>query len=128
MSERSGKKSNVEIRACAPSPIASESTLRFHSCRFTKSQKRASLMLSDVSQSFFAALASPKPQASFSTPKPSPLSIAPSSSSTSLLDDEPEASHDGLGAILIPNVVSTSPVPSPAHPSAKFDDDDDWNW
>lgn len=97
---------------------------------FTKSQKRASLLLSDVSQSIFAALASPKPQSGFSIPnRPSPLSTVPSSSSASLLDDEPEPDGaQGLGAVLVPSVVSSSPLPSPARPVNDQDDDDDWNW
>jgi hypothetical protein len=102
-----------------------------HISRFTKSQKRASLLISDVSQSFFAALSSPTPSAGPSPMlKPSPLSTGPSlSPSPSLLDDEPEQ-MDGqtltLGAPLIPSVVSSSPSPTP---SQKVDDEEEeWNW
>lgn len=107
-------------------------------CRFTKSQKRASILLSDVSQSLFAALSSP------STPSPpthpsrltasSPLSIStnanpflatispmsaspsPVPSGGSLLEDD-EFGEQGiesgksLGEVLIP--VSLSPAASP---------------
>ncbi|THH29244.1 hypothetical protein EUX98_g4948 [Antrodiella citrinella] len=103
---------------------------------FTKSQKRASLLISDVSQSFFAALASPVPsQPSHPTRSlaASPLSIStnanpflatttlfasaspsasPVPSSGSLLEDDEIGDLDmtngkGLGEVLIP--VSLSP-------------------
>ncbi|TCD61815.1 hypothetical protein EIP91_007860 [Steccherinum ochraceum] len=101
---------------------------------FTKSQKRASLLLSDVSSSFFAALASPSPSSQTSRPSASsPLSNAmstspnlatvpfsstkpsPVPSNGSLLDDDELGGQDarvgqGLGEVLIP--VSLSPNPS----------------
>ena len=105
--------------------------------RFTKSQKRASLLLSDVSQSLFAALASPTPSSGPSPmQRPSPLSVAPSSSTShSLLDDEPEQLEGQptmLSAPLIPSVVNpnASPSPAPVLPQKKVDgeDEDEWNW
>ncbi|KAI0342303.1 hypothetical protein BDW22DRAFT_182126 [Trametopsis cervina] len=93
---------------------------------FTKSQKRASVLLSDVSQSLLSALSSPPPSTGHSPAiKPSPLAASPSGS---LLDDELEQ-MDGptltLSAPLIPSVVSPSPSPTP---SQKVDDDEEWNW
>ncbi|KAI0089517.1 hypothetical protein BDY19DRAFT_108361 [Irpex rosettiformis] len=91
---------------------------------FTKSQKRASILLSDVSQSLFAALTSPAPSAGPSPiQKPSPLSAV---SSHSLLDEEPdqlEGQTLTLSAPLIPSVVS----PSPSQKRVD-EDEDEWNW
>ncbi|EMD34854.1 hypothetical protein CERSUDRAFT_117057 [Gelatoporia subvermispora B] len=75
---------------------------------FTKSQKRASLLLSDVSQSFFAALASPSAGSSY------PSSVSPSAVSVS---------SNPFAASLSP--LSTSPSSlSPAAPASLLEDDD----
>lgn len=124
---------------------------------FTKSQKRASLLLSDVSSSFFAALSSPSPSQSSYPSRPSassPLSIStnanpflasispmsaspsPVPSSGSLLEDD-EVDDKGLGEVLIP--VSLSPNPNThsgtniegkgmAEPTPTSSLDDDDDW
>ncbi|KAI0659277.1 hypothetical protein C8Q70DRAFT_915597 [Cubamyces menziesii] len=69
---------------------------------FTKSQKRASLLFSDVSSSIFAALASPSSSSS--------SAAAPSSSSASAPSGVSISTHP-FGATLSP--LSTSPSPSP---------------
>ncbi|KAH9852514.1 hypothetical protein C2E23DRAFT_825900 [Lenzites betulinus] len=121
---------------------------------FVKSQKRASLLISDVSNSIFAALASPS---SSSGPIPSSMSISsnpfaatlsplstsplsqlspsPSASAQSLLDDDDAG--EGLGSVLLPDTKAPALVPSP-RPAPKqsqkqnskslLDDDDEWNW
>ncbi|KAI0711312.1 hypothetical protein C8Q76DRAFT_694270 [Earliella scabrosa] len=110
---------------------------------FTKSQKRASLLISDAASSLFAALTSPSP----STPSSSlPVSttstsgVSPSSSARSLLEDDDDA--PALGSVLVPvsKPLTPSPVPrlqpksqptptpKPASSKSLLDDDDDWNW
>ncbi|KAI0674438.1 hypothetical protein C8Q78DRAFT_967407 [Trametes maxima] len=121
---------------------------------FARSQKRASLLISDVSNSIFAALASPSP-ATASSPVPSsvsissnpfaatlsPLSTSPapspirsSPSAQSLLEDDDAG--DGLGSILVPDTKAPSSrtlAPSRASQTQSankslLDDDDEWNW
>ncbi|EIW55451.1 uncharacterized protein TRAVEDRAFT_171116 [Trametes versicolor FP-101664 SS1] len=119
---------------------------------FSKGQKRASLLISDVSSSIFAALASPS-ATSTSHPVPSsfsitsnpfaatlsPLSTSPqpsSPSAPSLLDDDDAG--DGLGSVLVPDTKgpvrtpagAPAPVPAPAPKQNRslLDDDDEWNW
>lgn len=76
-----------------------------------KSQKRASVLFADVSQTIRAALA----------PVPVPAL-------GSLLDaDEGGEEGDGLGAVLAPSVARPTRDPSPA-PLPADDDDEDWNW
>ncbi|CCM02506.1 uncharacterized protein FIBRA_04608 [Fibroporia radiculosa] len=110
---------------------------------FTKSQKRASMLLSDVSQSFFSALASPAPSSTMSvsvSTNPfgaalSPLSAPPydrspqasaSTAASSLLEDEDEL--QGLGNVMVPDSrAPASPgVSKPANAQAQSDDE--WNW
>ena len=96
--------------------------------RFTKSQKRASLLLSDVSQSIFAALASPTPV--------QPSKRQEHQDVKSLLEEDDMDGRDekGLGDVLVPSVLSPTPLSvSPATQTHKSttttdDDDDDWNW
>ncbi|EKM56535.1 uncharacterized protein PHACADRAFT_253724 [Phanerochaete carnosa HHB-10118-sp] len=91
-----------------------------------KLQKRSSLLF-EMSQSLFSALASPAPT-SPAPSKPSPLSPSLSSAPESLMDDEPELEH-GLGAVMVPQVVSPTPVPPLSQPAKSADDDDEeWNW
>ncbi|KAI0360550.1 hypothetical protein OH77DRAFT_1393248 [Trametes cingulata] len=103
---------------------------------FAKSQKRASLLISDVSSSIFAALASPSTSSS-SSPAPSSVSIStnpfaatlsplstsptppsqlgqpsPASASASLLDDDDAG--DGLGSVLVPDTKAPSHTPAPS--------------
>ncbi|OCH87776.1 hypothetical protein OBBRIDRAFT_132814 [Obba rivulosa] len=118
---------------------------------FTKSQKRASLLLSDVSQSFFAALASPTPTiispsavsvssnpfaASLSPLSSSPSSLSPAAPPSLLEDDGGGAA---LGSVLVPSRVpaaTTQPTQvsmsisggQTAGQVQAVDDDDDWNW
>ncbi|KAI0073648.1 hypothetical protein K474DRAFT_1710539 [Panus rudis PR-1116 ss-1] len=113
---------------------------------FTKSQKRASLLLSDVSQSIFAALSSPsatQTQSFTSQPSKQSPSTPLSSSlttphSSSLLEDD-DTGIGGLGEVMKPNVVNTQPkgnskpstgttTSSKQTTSLLDDDDDDWNW
>jgi len=106
---------------------------------FTKSQKRASVLLADMSQSLLNA---------WSTPTPSPVtgvsisanpfiaSISPtrtenpiaerSAARTSLLDDDGDLQRHagGLGVVMKPD--TTSPLSSVQNKSD--DDDEDWNW
>ncbi|EED79758.1 predicted protein [Postia placenta Mad-698-R] len=114
---------------------------------FTKSQKRASVILSDVSQTFFSALTSPGPSSgtfvsvssnpfaatlsplstspSASTPPPM---MASSASTHSLLDDDSEA--QGLGSVMVPDSKGSSSSTSSRTPSVNTKDqsDDEWNW
>jgi hypothetical protein len=92
--------------------------------RSTKSSKRNSLLF-DVSSSIFSALTS-STHPTITPTKSSPLSTVPSSLSTSLLDDEPDT--DGLGAVLVPSVVNSSPAPPPSEPAQDAFDDEEWNW
>ncbi|KAI0056590.1 hypothetical protein BV25DRAFT_1553708 [Artomyces pyxidatus] len=76
---------------------------------FSKSQKRASVLFADVSQSIFAALAPPAP-------------AAPRMESLLDEDDMPDA-EDGhgkaLGEVMTPDTRAVN---------SQDDDDEDWNW
>lgn len=93
--------------------------------RFSKSQKRASVLLSDVSQSIFSALAPA------STANLAPASAPPTQS---LIDEDDDTGSTALGSALLPDVVAapTPGVPSktlpPSTPESKEDEDEDWNW
>ena len=105
--------------------------------RFTRNQKRATLLLSDVSQSLRTALATPSPSApSVSTsanPFAATLSPLLASPQPSLLDDDDDGAVSALGGVLLPDL---SPAPSPMGPSPTPSaaeapsalDDEDWNW
>ncbi|KAF7792436.1 hypothetical protein EIP86_003473 [Pleurotus ostreatoroseus] len=99
---------------------------------FTKSQKRASLLLSDVSQSIFAALASPTQSVPSPRNPPSKLNQTTLAPSPSLLEDfEDSADDKRLGDVLAPSVLSPTPAPvvAPVQVQSKpLEDDDDWNW
>jgi hypothetical protein len=86
------------------------------------------VLLSDVSQSIFSALA-----------PVSTVDLTPASApqTQSLIDEEDDAGSTGLGSALLPDVVVVSapavPVPRKTFPpttaEAKEDDEDeDWNW
>ncbi|KAF9652412.1 hypothetical protein BDM02DRAFT_3183795 [Thelephora ganbajun] len=108
---------------------------------FTKSQKRASVLLADMSQSLLNAWSTPIPSpvigASISA-NPFVASISPMqtenpipeilATQTSLLDDDSDLQGraGGLGVVMKPN--TTSPSPSIQNKSDDDDDDDDWNW
>ena len=113
--------------------------------RFTKSQKRASLLISDAASSLFAALTSPSPSTPFSSLPVSTTStsgVSPSSSARSLLEDDDDA--PALGSVLVPvskpltpspvprlqpkSRPTPTPTPKPASSKSLLDDDDDWNW
>lgn len=90
--------------------------------RFSKSQKRASLILSDVSQSIFSALAPA------STANVAPACAPPAQS---LLDEEDDTGSTALGGVMLPDVVavsgrSTSPQTSTRE--EKDEEDESWNW
>ncbi|KAH9990991.1 hypothetical protein BJV74DRAFT_884971 [Russula compacta] len=87
---------------------------------FAKGQKRASVLLSDVSQSIFSALA---PASSASTV---PVSAPPTAS---LIDeDDDESGSTALGRAMLPDVVAVSARPEPSTPETKDEDEEDWNW
>jgi len=105
---------------------------------FTKSQKRASVLLADMSQSLMNAWSTPTlpptTGASISA-NPFDASISPtqtehpvperSAAQTSLLDDDGDLRDhtSGLGVVMKPDTKSPS-----ATVQNKSDDDDDWNW
>ncbi|KAH9835154.1 uncharacterized protein C8Q71DRAFT_709872 [Rhodofomes roseus] len=110
---------------------------------FTKGQKRASVLFSDVSQSLFSALASPGPVSSSSvsistnpfaatlsplstSPSPSPSPVGAQAASSSLLEDDDGA--QGLGSVLVPDSRSPPISSTPAKPSSRDQSDDEWNW
>ncbi|KAF9465132.1 hypothetical protein BDZ94DRAFT_1296653 [Collybia nuda] len=117
---------------------------------FSKSQKRASALFSDVSYSIVSVLSpSPVPNsATASTPppyyNPNPTSpITASTTSTSLLDDDSD-SFMGASSILTPDMKPTpksTPRMQPLQPPPRIragldpppkskpkEDDDEWNW
>ncbi|KAH8998121.1 hypothetical protein EDB92DRAFT_1941793 [Lactarius akahatsu] len=93
---------------------------------FSKSQKRASVLFSEVSQSIFSALG----------PAPSPpKEVLPTSPMQSLIDEDDEAGSTVLGHAILPDTVVVSRRPTPSkqpplsRPATKDDEDDeDWNW
>lgn len=104
-------------------------SLFFVCSRFSKSQKRASGLLSDVSQSIFSALAPPVSSAN----------VAPAHvpAAQSLLDEEDDAGSTALGRALLPDVVAVSGRPAcaetEAHPPSSIadeneEDEEGWNW
>ncbi|KAI0292884.1 hypothetical protein BC826DRAFT_1105288 [Russula brevipes] len=91
---------------------------------FSKSQKRASVLFSDVSQSIFSALVPA------SSANPTPASAPPAQS---LIDEDDDAGSTALGHAIMPDVVALSarPAPSgtpPPTPETKEEEDEDWNW
>jgi hypothetical protein len=106
-------------------PFVLSFVLSFVKRRFSKSQKRASGLLSDVSQSIFSALAPG------STANLVPASAPPPQS---LIDEDDDAGSTALGSALLPDVVVASPLATPSKmlplstPEAKEEDDEDWNW
>ncbi|SRR5258707_1425263 len=94
--------------------------------RFSKGQKRASLILSDVSQSIFSALA-----------PVSSGSIVPACAppAQSLLDEEDDTGSTALGRPMLPEVVavsvsgrSASVERSTGEEKDEEDEDEGWNW
>jgi len=88
---------------------------------FSKSQKRASVLLSDVSQTIVSALSSP-PSASSCNPSPSTGNGLKPQSSPSWLDDENPS--DGA-SVMKPDVSIHSISEGSSSPQ---DFDDEWNW
>ncbi|KAH9057946.1 hypothetical protein EDB83DRAFT_2389158 [Lactarius deliciosus] len=93
---------------------------------FSKSQKRATVLFSEVSQSIFSALG-PAPSA--------PKEVLPTSPMQSLIDEDDEAGSTVLGHAILPDTVVVSRRPTPSkqpplsRPETKDDEDDeDWNW
>ncbi|KAI9444258.1 hypothetical protein H4582DRAFT_1920442 [Lactarius indigo] len=93
---------------------------------FSKSQKRASVLFSEVSQSIFSALG-PAPSA--------PKEVLPTSPMQSLIDEDDEVGSTVLGHAILPDTVAVSRRPTPSkqpplsRPETKDDEDDeDWNW
>jgi len=93
---------------------------------FSKGQKRASVLLSDVSQSIFSALA-----------PGSSVNSGPGSAALtqSLIDEDDDTGSTALGSVILPDVVvsvSTRAVASKAPPSptpeVKEEEEEDWNW
>ncbi|PCH44973.1 hypothetical protein WOLCODRAFT_139355 [Wolfiporia cocos MD-104 SS10] len=117
--------------------------------RIAKSQKRASVILSDVSQSLFSALGSPTRTSDSVSVSSNPFAAAlsplsPSSAtassdfhSRSLLEDDDDAG--GLGSVMVPDLRSPTSSTSPSFSSASTriasspaktmdQSDDEWNW
>jgi hypothetical protein len=98
----------------------------FASFRFSKGQKRASVLLSDVSQSILSALAPTSPQV------PPTSATATASPIRSLIDESDDAGNIALGRALLPDTVVLSRQPLPSQtaptPTPETNDDDDWNW
>lgn len=105
---------------------------------FTKSQKRASVLWADMSQSLLNAWSIPTPSpvtgVSVST-NPFVASVSPTQTEnpipersvmqTSLLDDgDLQCDVGGLGVVMKPDSTS----PSVSVQNKNDDDDDDWNW
>lgn len=90
--------------------------------RFSKSQQRASLMFSDVSQSIFSALASA------STANEAPACAPPAQS---LLDEEDDAGSTALGRAMLPDIVTVSGragSPQISRMEEKEEEEESWNW
>ena len=96
--------------------------------RFSKSQKRASVLFSEVSQSIYSALATPASPAPPSVPK----AVLSTSPIPSLIDEDDEAGSTILGHAIEPDKV-VSKRPAPSKPLSRLEtkddeDDEDWNW
>jgi hypothetical protein len=90
--------------------------------RFCRGQKRASLILSDVSQSIFSALAPA------STANIAPACAPPAQS---LLDEEDDAGSTALGRAMSPDVVGVSGLsasPQTSTREEKEEEEESWNW
>jgi hypothetical protein len=90
--------------------------------RFSKSQQRASLIFSDVSQSIFSALA----PASTANEAPACAPLA-----QSLLDEEDDAAGStALGRAMLPDVVAVSGRAGSPQTSTmeEKDEEESWNW
>ncbi|KAI0264735.1 hypothetical protein BC834DRAFT_253164 [Gloeopeniophorella convolvens] len=87
--------------------------------RFSKGQKRASVLFSDMSQSIFAALSAP------ASPTPAPP-IQRSQSQSLIDDDEEDAASPALGGVLRPDAVAA--VQTVGTPAKDDEDDEEWNW
>jgi len=93
---------------------------------FSKGQKRASVLLSDVSHSILSALAPASPVNS------GPASAPPTQS---LIDEDDDAGSTALGSAILPDVVvaastraaSSKTLPPPT-PEVKEEEEEDWNW
>lgn len=138
---RSGRNCNGLRRMCIHTPINLILRLNSSLFSFTKSQKRASVLLADMSQSLLNAWTTPAPSpvtgASVST-NPFVASISPtqtedriperSAAKTSLLDDDGDLQGHGgglkLGVVMKPDTMSLSASAQ----NKSDDDDDDWNW
>ncbi|KAI0310063.1 hypothetical protein OF83DRAFT_1156451 [Amylostereum chailletii] len=95
---------------------------------FTKSQKRASVLISDVSQSLFAALSptsspapcSPAPSSTWLSPGPgSRATPSPSPSRKSLLDEDDDMPGLGLSGVMLPDSSASPRTPAPLKPQPK---------
>jgi hypothetical protein len=87
---------------------------------FCRGQKRASLILSDVSQSIFSALA-----------PVSAASVAPACAppAQSLLDEDDDTGSTALGRALLPDIVSGPPTsPQMSTREEKEEEEESWNW
>jgi hypothetical protein len=123
-----------------PNPTLTEIDYR---SRLSKSSKRASLIISDVSKSFIDTFAGPAPQP-VRPGKPILKSTIPASTPTtqkSLLDDDDDddgfgplmsaaaAEGNRLGQMLVPTPTSaTTSMASEKSKKAADGDEDDWNW
>ena len=136
---RSGRNCSGLRRMCIHLHLNLVLQLTLPHSSFTKSQKRASVLLADMSHSLLNAWSTPTPSpvtgVSIST-NPFVASISPtrtenpiperSATRTSLLDDDGDLQDHagGLGVVMKPD--TTSPLNSVQ--TRSDDDDDDWNW
>ena len=103
--------------------------------RFTKSQKRASLLLSDMQNTFVSSLISPPPTPEEIMPVAPDAVTSQASTTTSLLDDEFDGDLAAHTPVLVP---STPPEAKGDRPRQETkgdrgrrtgsESDDDWNW
>lgn len=92
---------------------------------FSNSQKRASVLFSEVSQSIFSALAPTSPATSSA-----PNAVLPV---PSLIDEDDAAGSTILGHAILPDKVAVSKRPTHSNPLSRREtiddeDDEDWNW
>lgn len=140
------RRMSSSLLSCGPPSLAHVPALtEIERYRISKSSKRASLIICDVSKSFVDTFAGPAQQP-VRPGKPVLKSIVPTSTPTaqkSLLDDDDNdndgfgplmsaapAEGDRLGQALVPSPASavTSMVSRKSKKTAEDDGDENWNW
>jgi hypothetical protein len=130
---RSGQNCNGGQRAQFPLGLTSSMT-KIRDGRFSNGQKRASMLLSDVSQTVVSALSPPAvPSASW---LPTGETHAPSANSPSRLSDVDNTSERPQGRVTT-QPGPTLEIPPSSHaiggdnspsPLSQQDNEDEWNW